>query len=614
MRLTFRTKLLASHVALVVAVVLIAIIALNRSLGGDLRGQLEARLEEQALGAAQWVVVNRHPERLAGRLSAVVGARVTILDRSGAVLGDSHAPPAQLAPPTPSTPSTPPTPPTPPTSIDPEVAAAQAGRVGHATREGEGAGATHHVAVPAGDGLVLRLSAPLSGIDATLRAMRARLLFASALAVTAALALGLVAARIAARPLQAMATAADRIARGDYEIRVASTSPDDFGRLAQALTSLAAQLAQRIGELTAERDRLSAILTGMVEGVLVTGRAGEVLVANPAAEALLAPPGERDRRAPNARHAFRIGLPIDVAIPLPSLRDLIARAAETGETQQAEIEPAEAAGRALATYVRPLAADAGGGVVAVLRDMTEIRRFEAMRRDFVANVSHELRTPVTAIQGYAETLLGPADEPAPAGASGGPMARQFLEIIHRNAARIGRLVEDLLRLSALEARRDPPPREAVPLGPLAEHVADTVRARPGADRAAVTLEVAPDAVALGDPAGIEEVIENLVDNAIKYGRPGGAVRVVGTRTRTRAGGGDRVQLQIIDDGPGIAPEHLPRIFERFYRVDPARSRERGGTGLGLSIVQHLVETMGGAVRVESERGEGCRFTVDLPAA
>jgi two-component system phosphate regulon sensor histidine kinase PhoR len=244
-------------------------------------------------------------------------------------------------------------------------------------------------------------------------------------------------------------------------------------------------------------------------------------------------------------------------------------------------------------------------VAAVVRDMTEIRRFEAMRRDFVANVSHELRTPITAIQGYAETLLG---EGRGAGAPGAAMDRQFLEIIHRHARRLGRLVEDLLRLSALEARREPAPREPVPLGPLVEHVVATVRARPEAAELAIAVEVAPDAVALGDPAGLEEAIENLVDNAVKYGRPGGAVRIQGERAEGRA------LLRVIDDGPGIAPEHLPRIFERFYRVDPGRSRERGGTGLGLSIVKHLVEAMGGAVRVESDVGKGVRFTLDLPAA
>ena len=598
MHLSFRTKLLAGHLALVLAGMLISIVALNRSLGADLRGQLEQRLEAQALGAAQWITSGRHYERLAGRLSSVVDARVTIFDRSGGVVGDS-------------TPAPPPGPPPALAAIDPEVQAALSGSVGHATRLDAVAGDTHYVAVPAGADLVLRLAAPLSGIDATLGSMRTQLFFAAALAVGAALGLGLVASRLAARPLRAMAASADRIAQGDYDVRVALTSPDEFGRLAEALASLGAQLKGRIGDLTAERDRLSAILAGMVEGVLVTGPAGEVIVANPAARELLG-------AAPGPDRPSLAGRPLGAADLLPSLRALIARAAESGETQEAEIEPAEAGGRHLATYVRPMATEAGGGVVAVVRDMTEVRRFEAMRRDFVANVSHELRTPVTAIRGYAETLLaGPAEEagqeagegdaePRPAPAR--PAARQFLEIIHRQSERLGRLVEDLLRLSALEARGEPSVREPVPLGALAGHVAQTVRARGDAAQVAVSLEVDPSAVALGDPGDLEEVIENLVDNAIKYGRPGSTVRIAGERA------GARVLLRVIDDGPGIAATHLPRIFERFYRVDPGRSRERGGTGLGLSIVQHLVESMGGTVAVESDVGHGCRFTVDLPAA
>jgi two-component system phosphate regulon sensor histidine kinase PhoR len=233
--------------------------------------------------------------------------------------------------------------------------------------------------------------------------------------------------------------------------------------------------------------------------------------------------------------------------------------------------------------------------------MTQLRRFETMRRDFVANVSHELRTPVTAIQGYAETVLrGTADEKT---------TRQFVEVIHRNAQRVTRLLEDLLRLSALEAAEpDEIDREPVPLSPIVALVVETMRQRPAAAAATISVEVAADAVALGDPANVEQVIENLVDNALKYGKPGGTVSIRGARR------GSRVELSVADDGAGIEARHLPRLFERFYRVDPGRARERGGTGLGLAIVKHLVESMGGSVRVESEVGRGSRFVVDLPAA
>jgi two-component system, OmpR family, phosphate regulon sensor histidine kinase PhoR len=281
----------------------------------------------------------------------------------------------------------------------------------------------------------------------------------------------------------------------------------------------------------------------------------------------------------------------------PALRAVIEEAAATGQPHETEVE---AGPRAIALYVRPLAAR-GGGLVTVLRDMTRLRKLLVVRRDFVANVSHELRTPVTAIQGYAETLLrGPVDEPT---------RKQFLEIIHRHARRLGALVEGLLTLSELEAR--PPEqavRERVEVPAIAEHVRATLRERAAQRETRVDVDVAADVIARGDPVAVEQVIENLVDNAIKYGKDGGGqVRVTGRRR------GDRVLLEVLDDGPGMGAEHLPRLFERFYRVDAGRSRERGGTGLGLAIVKHLVESMGGTVEVDSEVGRGTTFRVEWPA-
>ena len=570
MRFTFRTKLLASHIGLVAAVVLIVILELNRSLGADLGGQLDQRLEQQAKGAAQWIGEGRrHPGKLAARLALVVSADVTIFDREGSVIGDStQAPPS--------------------TSADtPEVTAAHHGDVGHATRLLAGSeDEMHYVAVPAADGMVLRIAAPLSDINATLRSMRRRLLFASALAIIAALGLGVLASRFASRPLRDMTESAKRIAQGDYDIRPAATSPDEFGVLAESLTSLAAQLKARIGDLTAERDRLSAILAGMVEGVLVLGADGRVVLANPAAAQIVG-----DGSAPLS------GKRLEDVVKPTALRDFIADGAKSADVHESEIETG---GRSIAIYVRPLATSAGGGVVTVLRDMTGLRRLMTVRRDFVANVSHELRTPVTAIQGYAETLLG--------GAADAATSKQFLEIIHRQARRIGALVEDLLELSELEAR--PPEqavREAVDVGAIAEHVAQTVRERATKTATTVKLEIDGTVVALGDPSGLEQVVQNLVDNAIKYGHPGGHVVIRGARD------GARVRLSVMDDGPGIEARHLPRLFERFYRVDAGRSRDRGGTGLGLAIVKHIVEAMGGEVKVESDVGKGSRFVVEVPA-
>jgi two-component system phosphate regulon sensor histidine kinase PhoR len=568
MTLTFRAKLLASHLGLVTANLLLVVLELNRTLGGDLARQLDDRLEQQAQGAAQWVGEGRrHPDKLAGRLGLVVHAEVTLFDRDGNVVGDSSLADITGAP---------------SGADDPEFQAAQHGEIGRATRAVEGGGEMRFVAVPAADGMVVRLGAPLSDIDATVGAMRRRLTFAIGIAVAAALALGWLASRLAARPLRAMTESATRIAQGHYAV-VPSTSPDDFGILSRTLASLGAQLEAKLRELTEERDRLSAILAGMAEGVLVVDAAGEVVLANPAAETILGP--------------SLVGKRLADAVTSPALRAVIEDAAGTGQPHETEVE---AGPRAIALYVRPLAAR-GGGLVTVLRDMTRLRKLLVVRRDFVANVSHELRTPVTAIQGYAETLLrGPVDEPT---------RKQFLEIIHRHARRLGALVEGLLTLSELEAR--PPEqavRERVEVPAIADHVRATLRERAAQRETRVDVDMAADVIARGDPVAVEQVIENLVDNAIKYGKDGGGqVRVVGRR---RA---NRVLLEVTDDGPGIDAEHLPRLFERFYRVDAGRSRERGGTGLGLAIVKHLVESMGGAVEVDSEVGRGTTFRVEWPA-
>jgi two-component system phosphate regulon sensor histidine kinase PhoR len=567
MTLTFRAKLLASHLALVTAILLLVVFELNRTLGDDLARQLDDRLEQQAKGAANWIGEGRrHADKLAGRLGLITHAQVTIYDKDGNVAGDSAVPDLASAP---------------SGMNDAIVQAAQRGEVGRVTRTVDGV-PMHFVAVPAADGMVLRLGAPLSDIDATVGGMRRQLVIAFAIAIAAALLLGWLASRLAARPLRAMTESATRIALGDYAI-VPSSSPDDFGVLSRTLASLAAQLEAKLGELTKERDRLSAILAGMAEGVLVVDASEEVVLANPAAELILGP--------------ALVGKRLADAVTAPALREVIENASKTGQANETEVEVGT---RAIALYVRPFTAQ-GGGLVTVLREMTRLRKLLAVRRDFVANVSHELRTPVTAIQGYAEILLQkPRDEKT---------RKDFTEIIYRHARRIGALVEGLLMLSELEAR--PPEqvvRQRVNVGAIADHVRDTLRERAGQRGTRVEVDVAAELEVRGDPVGVEQVLENLVDNAIKYGNDiGGTVRIAGKRE------GDRVVVEVADDGQGIAAEHLPRLFERFYRVDAGRSRERGGTGLGLAIVKHLVEAVGGTITVESEVGRGTTFRVEWPA-
>lgn len=569
--LTFRAKLLASYVLLVVAVVAVAVVQLDRSLSRELRQKLDQRLEQQAIGATQWGggEGRRHPDKIAMRLSKVLDVDVTIYDGKGKAVGDSRANVGAGDP-------------------GPELEVALGGGVGRAERRSHVTNVdTYYVAVEAEDGWVIRLSVPLSDIQATVTSMRGELLVAAALALVAALALGLFASRMLARPLREMTASAKRIADGDFDIALASAAPDEFGMLSESLTSLAKQLKARIGELVAERDRLRAILSGMAEGVLVLDGSGAVLLANPASHVILRTP--QGEAAPD----------LASAIPDEKIRAFVQESLAAGVTREAELEGDDE--RATAVYVTPLEARAGGGVVCVLRDMTPIRRVLTMRRDFMANASHELRTPVAAIQGYAETLMRGGVTPTD--------QKQFFETIHRHARRLAGLVDDVLRLSELEDRpQGTTAREPVNVRGITSLVFDTVRAR--AERASVTLsqEVPATLFVLAEESGLEQVLENLVDNAVKYGRAGGHVKVVASAS------GDRVVVEVVDDGPGIEAKHVPRLFERFYRVDPSRSRDRGGNGLGLAIVKQLVESMGGGVTVESVPGRGTAFRIELGAA
>jgi two-component system phosphate regulon sensor histidine kinase PhoR len=520
MAMSFRTKLLASHVGLVVAVGLIAIFTLNRWLTEDLVRQLDARQLEQAKGAIEWAEEGgrRHPDKVATRIAHIVDAEVALLDRDGTVIGAS--PPEARG------------------DLGNEIRDARAHGSGKATRM-RGGQEMHYVAVPGADGIVVRLGIPLSEVNETVAAMQRRLLLTSAAALVVALVLGLLASRVTS-------------------------------------------------QLAAERDHLSAILAGMVEGVIVFDHRGRVMVVNPAVHRILGggPPA--------------IGASLEEVVTNDEARALI-EACMRGTVTETELEITDKRGASLAVYVRPLPASAGGAVVAVLRDQTALRRLMTVRRDFVANVSHELRTPVTAIQGYAETLLrGKTDDAT---------SKQFLEIVHRQALRIGGLVEQLLALSELESRgKGDITREDVSLVSIGKHVAETVAGRAEARNVRVTLDTHADAIASADPEGVERAVINLVDNAIKYGNDGGEVTIRAVRD------GGTVKVTVSDDGPGIAAAHLPRLFERFYRVDPGRSRQHGGAGLGLSIVKHLVESMDGSIDVTSEPGKGTRFVVTLPAA
>jgi two-component system phosphate regulon sensor histidine kinase PhoR len=397
-----------------------------------------------------------------------------------------------------------------------------------------------------------------------------------------------VATRRTVEQVEFLTGTAQRMAAGDLEARTYYSGEDELAGLGQTLDHLAGSLARTLGELRGERDLLQGILNGMQEGVLVLDGRGRFALVNPA-----------------LRDMLLIGNDIIGKRPLEVIRhaelpELIARAQRADGPVSSEIEVAGMKPRRL--LAQALRLREPGGLLIVFFDVTELRRLESLRRDFVANVSHELRTPVTAVRGAAETLR--------AGASKDPAAAaRFLDIIDRNAERLQQLVDDLLDLSRIESRQYRLRLEEVELLPAVQQIVDPLRLRADKKRIALRVDIDPDAPPVkADRRALQQVLTNLIDNAVKY--CGEACEVV---TRIAPGAGE-VRVLVVDNGPGIEAKHLPRLFERFYRVDQGRGRDQGGTGLGLSIVKHLVEAMGGRVNVESAIGRGSTFAFTLPRA
>jgi two-component system phosphate regulon sensor histidine kinase PhoR len=437
---------------------------------------------------------------------------------------------------------------------------------------------------------VVRLAVPLRVVDAAIAEGRRLLAVASVVALALAILASWAVAHAMSRSVRAVTEVARRLASGDLAARSRATGADEIGELGRALDHLGASLEASLGALRQEHERTSGIVRAMHEGVLLLDEEGRISLVNPALREMLLLPAEVVGRAP-----------LEV-IRHPDLPGLFERARGVDEPISTELEVQGVKPRRLlvrASALRPT----HRGVLVVVVDVTDLRRLEGLRRDFVANVSHELRTPVTAIRSAVETLqAGAAREPA--------SAARFLEIVERNAARLQQLVEDLLDLSRIESRQYRLHPERLEVKPVLQHAVALFRER--ADKKGVALTVdAPDDLAAvrADRRALEQVLANLIDNAVKYTGTRCTVRV-----RARSISERELEIAVTDDGPGIEARHLPRLFERFYRVDAGRSREEGGTGLGLSIVKHLVEAMEGRVSVESQPERGTTFALTLPGA
>jgi PAS domain S-box-containing protein len=408
-----------------------------------------------------------------------------------------------------------------------------------------------------------------------------------ALAVAAGI--GLFVSRRITRPIVEMQRIARRMSEGDFTVRAPVRSVDEIASLSRAINVMAVRLRDKIQDLEDEHAKVGAILDGMVEGVVAVDSHDHILLMNERARAILGLDRERG-----------LGKPLLEVIRNTDLHDVV-RASRASAGQPPVPHEFSVGAHVIRVSAVPLAL--GGderSVVMVLHDVTELRRLEQVRTEFVANVSHELRTPLTAIQGYIETLQGGALEER-------ENARKFLEIVHRHTERLGRLLNDLTDLSNIELGKVVLRLAPTPLASVVESVIDIIR--PRADAAAVSVESAlPDALppVLADHDRLEQILINLVDNAVKYSRPGGRVSISAALADAAT-----VEVSVRDAGVGIPAADLPRITERFYRVDKARSRALGGTGLGLAIVKHLVIAHGGELSIESEldRGTLVRFTL-----
>ncbi len=583
MRLGVRAKLFLLSLGLIIASVIASYAylrgALEDALLQSVRTDLHVRVkliarelsDAPADSPEEW-------QLLAQDLGKRAEARVTLIDLEGKVFGDSDVTWSELP------------------RVEnhrgrAEVDAALAGRTGESVRHSTTVRQRMlYMAEPfqrdGKPGGVARVALSLARVDGAVADLRRLALIAALLAIAVAVVLSSAAAQLVWRDARSLTEAARRMAAGDLATRTRRSGTDELGELGRALDALASSLSSTLSELRSERDRVSGILSGMQEGVLLLDRDGRVALVNPALCEMLLLPSDAQGKTPLEviRHA--------------QLKSLLDDVIESDEPHSRDIEVGGIKPRRLLVRAAPLAGEQGG-TLAVFVDVTDMRRLETMRRDFVANVSHELRTPVTAIRSAAETLDTALEKDPEA-------ARRFVEIIDRNAERLRELVEDLLDLSRIESQTYKLGFASLELGSVASHVIDLFRERADKKRIRLLADL-PAALpkVCVDPKALDHVLTNLIDNAVKYCPNGSTVSLRASEE------GDLVRVSLSDDGPGIEPRHLPRLFERFYRVDAGRSRELGGTGLGLSIVKHLVEAMGGSVRVESTLGSGTQFSFTL---
>ncbi|MBE0534287.1 MAG: PAS domain-containing protein [Phycisphaerae bacterium] len=509
--------------------------------------------------------------------------RYTLIDLEGKVLADSDENPRQMEN----------------HLMRPEVQAVLDGRIGSDIRPSKTVKQELlYVGLPlTRDGktaAVLRIAVPLIELRNTTQTINREIIRYGVIIAIVLAALSLALSWKISRPLEILRLGALRFAQGDLNHRLHVPASREIGALAESMNQMAAQMDERIRTIVAQRNQQQAMLGSMVEGVLAVNTAGSVLSANRAAAQMLQIAQEQC-----------VGRTIEEVIRNTELQQFVRRILDNTEPAEYRITLHEniMPERHIQAHGTPLLGDSGSkiGALVVLNDITSVRRLEEVRRDFVANVSHELKTPVTSIKGFIETLLdGAMEDPGD--------RRRFLEIIARQANRLDSIIDDLLTLSRIEqqSRQEQMTLESAQILPILQAAAELCQGAAAEKNIRIEVDCPKNLQSCVNASLLEQAVVNLVDNAVKYSDTNAAVRVEALFAE------GELLIHVRDRGCGIAKEHLPRLFERFYRVDKARSRKLGGTGLGLSIVKHIVQSHKGRISVESRPGEGSVFTLHLP--
>jgi len=538
----------------------------------NLRTQLAA---EARTFAVEPVVVGESLENWVKTAARHSGSRITVVDQDGVAVADSESVAETGA------------------TDRPEIQSALRGGIGSAIdRDSRTDARFLYVAISmhrAGSAAtVLRLGESLEPVYATVAGLRYRLFGAALLTLTLVALPAIIFRRSIAGRSALLESYAEQLLEPDIANRDLPGGEDELGLVAQSLRRTAPRIQELVESLKTEGARREAILASMVEGVLAVDKDLRVTFCN-----------NSFARTVGARIPVTRGITLLELVRDPEVLEMMTKVLSTGERVERRLTLAAAHAHSFDVLAGPLAGPAATGALAIFHDVTELERLERVRKDFVANVSHELRTPLAAIRGYAETLLAGALEDQ-------ENNRRFVEVIDSQAMRLTNIASDLLTLSELESSEAGTPPHSVSVRAALGAALRTVESSARLRGVQLRCEPIDDIRVTGQDLRLEQVFVNLLDNAVKFNRPNGEVRV-----DARAAG-ERVCITVADTGIGIPSEDLPRVFERFYRADKARSREMGGTGLGLSIVKHVVEQMGGTVMVESRLGEGCRFTVVIP--